>query len=184
MHALKLSPTDRFNKTDAGRQEIRDRLYSLTRTARNLLLILDDTKPALEWLTLIQGASADDLQDLMNASLIEPLEEPVVAATVPLRSLVRETPAPVPATAPAAPAPRPVGQISSLNYQELYVALNSVVRDQLGLIKGFRVSLEIERAAGRAELEAVALRLVDDVQKAKGDAAARQVRRALKMPPA
>ena len=55
MPALTIAPSARFTKTEAGRQEIRARAHALSRGARNLLFILDDTRPGAEWLTLVQG---------------------------------------------------------------------------------------------------------------------------------
>ena len=61
----------RFSKTDAGREEIRNRTRKLSRTARNLLLILDESRPADNWLQLVHGASADDLRQLQEAGLVQ-----------------------------------------------------------------------------------------------------------------
>ena len=47
----------RCNKTEAGRAEIKARALPLSRTARNLLLILDGSRPVNEWLGLVHGAS-------------------------------------------------------------------------------------------------------------------------------
>jgi hypothetical protein len=187
MLAYRVAITDRFIKTETGRQEIRAPVHALSRSARNLLLIVDGTRPASEWLAMVHGATAQDLEDLMAAQLVEPVgggegSEPAqrapggVARAEP-RAPVREA-APVPAPTPA---PAPVPAAEALGYQELYAALNAMAREQLGLIKGYRFSLEIERASGLAEMEEVAHRFVQEVQKAHGDAAARQVRRALRL---
>lgn len=184
MLAYGVAITDRFIKTELGRQEIRAPVHALSRSARNLLLIVDDTRSAADWVALVHGATASDLEDLVQARLVEPAEggagEPVprapagAAKAEPRVSFRESVPAPAPAAAPVSSAAAP-------GYQELYAALNGMAREQLGLIKGYRFSLEIERASGLAELEAVAQRFVQEVQKAKGDAAARQVRRALKL---
>lgn len=184
MLAYGVAITDRFIKTEMGRQEIRAPVRALSRSARNLLLIVDDTRPASDWVAMVHGATAADLEDLVQALLVEPVESgggepvprtPVATAKAEPRAPFRES---VPAPAPAA---APVSAAAALGYQELYAALNGMAREQLGLIKGYRFSLEIERASGLAELDAVAQRFVQEVQKAKGDAVARQVRRALRL---
>jgi hypothetical protein len=180
MLAYRVVITDRFIKTETGRQEIRAPVHALSRSARNLLLIVDGTRPASEWLAMVQGATAQDLEDLLAAQLVEPVggeggepghRAPGGAARAEPRAPGRE----------AAPASVPVSAAEALGYQELYAALNAMAREQLGLIKGYRFSLDIERASGLADMEEVAHRFVQEVQKAKGDAVARQVRRALKL---
>jgi len=73
MPVLRISPSARFTKTEAGRQEIRARAHtSLSRSARNLLLIIDDTRPGAEWLGMVHGASPVDLHALLRARLVVP----------------------------------------------------------------------------------------------------------------
>lgn len=59
----------RYAKTLKGREEITSRTVPLPRPARNLLLIIDNTKPALQWATLIQGATETDVDSLFNNGL-------------------------------------------------------------------------------------------------------------------
>jgi hypothetical protein len=47
------------------------------------------------------------------------------------------------------------------------------------LIKGFRYSMEIEKASGLEELKAVARRFAAEVEQTKGPVAGQMVRRAL-----
>jgi hypothetical protein len=173
---------DRFVKTETGRQEVRAPVHALSRSARNLLLIIDGTRPAAQWLVMVHGATAQDLDALAQTQLVEP----VVAGEPGPRAedgTPRAEPRPPVREAPPGPAQAavPVPAAQALAYQELYAALNALAREQLGLIKGYRFSLDVERASGLAELEAVAHRFVQDVQKTKGDAVARQVRRALRL---
>ncbi len=173
--------TDRFVKTETGRQEVRAPVHALSRSARTLLVIIDGSRPASEWLVMVQGATAQDLEDLAQAQLVEPVAAepgPRTQGGAP-RAEPKLPVGEVPAVPAQEAAPVPVAE--ALGYQELYAALNALAREQLGLIKGYRFSLDIERASGLAELEAVAQRLVQEVQKAKGDAVARQVRRALRL---
>jgi hypothetical protein len=56
----------------------------------------------------------------------------------------------------------------ALDHESLYNLLTAQVRQQMGLIKGYRTVLEVERCAGLPELQALALRLAtqwrDDVR--------------------
>ena len=149
-----------FTKTELGRQELRARSLPLSRTARNLLFVIDPVRPAAEWLSMVQGATAEDLQNLQDAGLVAVLAPP--------------------AAAPATPPPRtpPVPE-STLSYSQLYEQLNAQIKSHLGLIKGYHFSLEIEKASSVAELRDVAQRLVDEVHRLKGEGVAQSTQVAL-----
>lgn len=152
----------RFIKTDAGRDEIKSRTHKITRTARNLLLILDAARPGTDWVHLIHGATPADLDLLVEQGLIELVKSDTPAAA--------RTPAKTMAEA-----------INSLNYDQLYGLLTSQARDRLGLFKGFKMILEVEKCSGLPELQTLAVRFVDMVREAQGDGAAKQMRLALGM---
>lgn len=167
-----------YSKTDAGRAEIRARTLPLSRTARNVLLVLDGSKAAREWLRLVAGATEADFETLRQHGLIAPLQaggqpaQPVQAAAAP-------APAMPPAQAPvAAPAP-PAGGSPLLDRAALYTYMSGEATKLLGPFKGYAFALEVERADSLAALQALALQLVERVQKAKGEAAAAAVREAL-----
>ena len=166
----------RYGKTEAGRREIKERSPALSRTARNLLLILDTTRTGVEWVGLVQGASLADLQTLIDSGLIGPTQaQAPVAAGAPAPGAPRR--ASSGNTVPGAlPASLPV---SNLPYDQLYGSLNALVKEQLGLIKGYRFSLKVEQASNVAELTLVALSLIEEVRQAKGQDAAQMVYRAL-----
>ncbi|MFM2120114.1 MAG: hypothetical protein RL722_1582 [Pseudomonadota bacterium] len=147
-----------FRKTAAGRAEIRDRALALSRTARNLLLIIEPSQPAEHWLAMLLGASESDLVTLLKGGLIEPMP--------------RSAPAP-------SPAQVHIDAATQLSYSDLYDCLNGLIREQLGLFKGYRFSLDIEKASGLDELVEVARRFIDTVHEVKGPAAAQMVARAL-----
>ncbi|HMZ00098.1 MAG TPA: hypothetical protein PLW24_16810 [Burkholderiaceae bacterium] len=71
------------------------------------------------------------------------------------------------------------GGRSALGYSELYDSLNALVRETLGLLKGYRYTLRIERAQNVTELESVAAAFVVEVRRLRGDSMARMVERAL-----
>ncbi|MDP4302279.1 hypothetical protein [Leptothrix discophora] len=272
-----------FRKTERGRREVRERSLNLSRTARNLLLILDSSKSLTAWIDMIQGATLADAVALLEAGLIESppnaedsrpaqfeptepmghtgwqvpsqyaglrdpanrtgsLPPPVASATASTASA--SAPAATPAVPPAARptgaratsglgepkglerppgAVRPGGQASppassrgdtlpgsldplvrsagpasrppsdfggldvtplppvgrSLGYTELYDSLNALLRESLGLFRGYRYTLRIEKAQNIAELEQVARDFIDEVHRVRGESMARMVQRAL-----
>ena len=165
------------SKTDAGRAEIRSRGLSLSRTARNLLLVIDASKSAQDWLRLVAGATEADLQVLIQHGLVAP--QGVGGAMLPVAA-----PEPVAATtaAPAATAasgPAVAGGSPLLDRAALYTYLSGEATKLLGPFKGYAFALEVERADSLAALQALALQLVERVHKAKGESAAAAVREAL-----
>ena len=153
---------DRFVRTEVGRREIRERSANLSRAARNLLLVIDASKPALDWLALVQGSTTAELKQLHDAGLI------AIAAAG----------AADPAD-PGHPAP-PVAQgLQARGYRELYELLTQQARPRLGLIKGYRMVLEVERCKGPDEIRALALRFVGQVREVQGDAEAQALLRQL-----
>jgi hypothetical protein len=162
------------SKTEAGRAEIRARALPLSRSARNLLLVLDASKPAGEWLRLVAGATQADLEALRQQGLIAPQggsEAAPARAPAPPAA-----PTPVAAPAPAAAAPAPAGGTLLQDRAALYTYLSGAATKLLGPFKGYAFALEVERADSLSALQALALQLVERVQKAKGDAAAAGVR--------
>lgn len=163
------------SKTDAGRAEIRARALALPRTARNLLLVLDASKPASEWLRMVTGATEADFETLCQHGLIAPHN----AAGQVLPAQAAAAPALAAVPAPAAAAPAPAGGSPLLDRAALYTYLSGAATKLLGPFKGYAFALEVERADSLAALQALALQLVERVQKAKGDEAAAAVRDAL-----
>ncbi len=152
-----------FAKTEAGQQEIRQKTLELSRPARTLLLLCDGSRDSDELLAMVHGSSPADVAALVEAGLIAPAGA--------------EPPAPAPhrgsgAGAGAAADGKP-------GYAELYDSLTLLAKEQLGLFKGYRFALDIEKAVDLPQLQQVAVRFVAEVQKANGDAAAQTVRRAL-----
>jgi hypothetical protein len=142
----------RLAKTDAGRTEIQRKSLPLSRPARNLLLIIDTGRPAQEWITLVQGATPADVLDLLRAGLVADQ-----------------------AAQPSAPAPARMSLAQALetkSYRTLYDRITAEARPRLGLIKGYKLILDVERCAGPPEIRLVALRFVEQVRVLQGDAAA------------
>jgi hypothetical protein len=162
-----------LSKTEAGRAEIRARALPLSRAARNLLLVLDATKTAGEWLGLVAGATPADLDTLIQQGLIGAEGKAAAPRAVPAGS-------PPPAATPTAPpASAPAGGSPLLDRAALYTYLSGQATKLLGPFKGYAFALEVERCDSLPELQALALQLVERVQKAKGEDAAAAVREAL-----
>ena len=154
----------RYQKTDAGRDEIRARALDLPRPARTLLVVIDGAKSGDEWVGLVNGVGAADLQRLLELGLIAPM---AVAA------------APAAAAAQPARGPGVEEALAQLSYRELYDKLTAEARARLGLIKGYRMVLEIEKCSGADEIRTLAARFVEEIRAAQGDKAARDFVRSL-----
>ncbi len=189
----------RYAKTALGRSEIQSRTHALSRTARTLLLILDATRTGEVWVSMVQGATPADLLALLDTGLVAPVVEAAQAPAVPVVPAAPATAA-TPSAAPASPDTEPFAStqadpdaeqalgravgvpatsFTSLSYSELNTRLNALVKAHLGLIKGYRFTLDIERATDVIELQRVAMRLVAEVESARGAPAVADVRRAL-----
>ena len=172
-----------YSKTDAGRAEIRARTLPLSRTARNLLLVLDASKAGSDWLRLVAGASEADFEMLRQHGLIAPQSaggQPRAAAPAPPAPPAPVAASPAPAASATAPAaPVAAGGSPLLDRAALYTYLSGEATKLLGPFKGYAFALEVERADSLSALQALALQLVERVQKAKGEAAAAAVRDAL-----
>ena len=142
-----------YAKTNAGRVEIQRKTLALTRPARNLLLIIDASRSAEAWLGLVQGATAADLQTLLQAGL---LADQAGIAGVP----------------PAVPRMSLAQALDTKSYTVLYNRITAEARPRLGLIKGYKLILDMERCAGPAEARQLALRFVEQVRSAQGEPAA------------
>jgi hypothetical protein len=151
----------RFSKTDAGREEIRNRTRKLSRTARNLLLILDESRPAENWLQLVHGASAEDLRQLQETGLVQ------------------EHAGALPGQRPSSPAMSVHEAVTHLSYDQLYTLLTSQARDRLGLFAGYKFVLDVEKCANIEQMRALAERFLTLVKQHQGEAAERQMRMAL-----
>ncbi len=196
---------ERYEKSEAGRAEIKTRALVQGRIARNLLLVIDPTKTGGQWLGMVQGATQADLELLLQHGLVAPAAGAGRAAAAasgasavapagapPSRSagsLSVHSQAPTstvaPGSVPAVSRPavvsgtRPMGApVSSLDFQQLYTAL-TVFAKQQGLLKGYRLALEVEQCADFEQLQTLALDVVDRIRATKGDAAAHELRETL-----
>lgn len=164
-----------YQKTDAGRAEIKARALPLSRSARNLLLVIDGNKPARQWLSLVQGVVEADLAYLLEQGLIG------AAAAAPPRAAAA-APAAVPAPVGGDKAQRRLaafGESPAMSYEQLYAYLNASGAKYLGAMKRYMFSLEIEQCQSLPDLQDLALSLVERVAQSKGDEAADELRQAV-----
>lgn len=145
-----------YVKTEAGRAEIKARSLTISRSVRNLLLMIDGGKTAAQWLCLVQGIVAADVEYLLAQGLIADAAPAAAAATFNSEA-----------------------DLSPLDYEQLYGFLTRHAKQYLGLMKGYRMVLDVERCGDLAALRQLGQRFVAEVTQAQGEVVADQVRRAL-----
>lgn len=155
-------------KTDAGRTEVQARVLVKERAQRNLLLVIDGIKTEEMLLANLVGIAAADFAALQALGLIAP-------GAVATGSRSGASPSGRGAgTASAAPAPDPL----PLDYGQFTQALTQMISKELGL-RGFMLTLAVEKAGTIEELQAVAQRTLTQIAERKGDAVAAAARRVL-----
>lgn len=135
------------------------------RAQRNLLLLIDGQKSEEMLLANVAGITADDFTALEAMGLIEPMAAPAGRSG-------KSTSA-----APSAPAPPPAEPVE-LDYAHFTQTLTQLISKELGL-RGFTLTLAVEKASTIEELREVAKRTLDQIRDRKGEPAAEQARRAL-----
>ena len=165
---------DTYAKTEAGRREIRAREISLTRPGRTLLLIIDDSKSGNDWLKLVQGSTGDDLAQLLNAGLIA--TDSTGQGSKPGTGRSGDSGA---NTTFTTDGPGLAEVLETLSYQQLYDLITSQARPRLGLIKGYKMVLEVERCNGPAEIRVLTQRFIAMVRDIQGEAGAMDLHRIL-----
>jgi len=158
-----------WGKTEAGRLEMQSRTLVKERARRNLLLLIDGVKTDAMLLGGLAGITAADFEALHELGLIEPVAE------APARPH-RANPAAAPA-APVAPA-EPAAPAVPLDYAQFTAALTQMISAELGL-RGFVLTLAVEKAGTIEELRAVADRTIAQIAERKGEARAAVARRTL-----
>ena len=195
------SPADllglRLARTARGQQEISARQLPLARPARNLLLIIDPGRTTGEWLALVRGCSEDDLYQLLTNGLVAAVvasgEAPASSASVTQSASQSAAKSSAPPAEPGPPATEgiPVATarmsladaLQMQSYRLLYDRMTAEARPQLGLIKGYKLILDIERCSGPEAIRALALQFVETVRGVHGDTRARALAQRLADPP-
>jgi hypothetical protein len=152
-----------WTKTEAGRLEMQTRALVKERPQRNLLLVIDGIKSEEMLLASLAGISADDFSVLHSLGLIAPVQATSRSATQQARPSSAAS-----AELPAAP----------LDYAEFTATLTQMISKELGL-RGFVLTLAVEKAGTAQELQAVAQRTIEQIRERKGEAAASAAQLAL-----
>ena len=156
-------------KTDAGRAEMQTRALIKDRARRNLLLLIDGNKSEEMLLANLAGISAEDFQELRKLDLIAPAAGAVTVGG--------GSPRTAEAARPTLPAPLPVTE-TPLDYSSFTAALTKLISSNLGL-RGFTLTLAVDKASTIEELQGVAQRVIDQIRDRKGEAAAIEARKTL-----
>ena len=158
-------------KTDAGRTEMQARARVKERAQRNLLLVIDGIKSEEMLLAGLAGISRDDFVALESFGLIA-----TVATGSSLRSgnTVPGRLAAPPTHAHSQTAAEPV----PLDYAQFTATLTQLISRELGL-RGFVLTLAVEKASTIEGLQAVAQRVLVQIGERKGEAVAAAARRSL-----
>jgi hypothetical protein len=170
----------RYVRTAAGQAEIQGRALKLSRPVRNLLLVINDTRTIEDWLVQVNGITPEDVAMLRAEGLIAEVgaaAAPAAAkpAAPPARTVdLREAaPANAKSAAPSAAVAdgdwaRTQDVIRNAGYTALYDALTSIGKAKLGLMRGYRFVLEVEKCNGQDELRALALKFVEQLRAEHG----------------
>lgn len=182
-----------YRKTDAGRDEIRDRGRRLSPPLRTVLLMVDGQRTLAQLREVMAGMKAPD--DALEALLADGLIEAVPsgfdpaglmgaigprAASRPPSVVLAEAAANAAAPAPVAGSAA-VADTGSGAYLYLYERMSEAVRAHLGL-RGYFLQLKVERCTDIASLQALLPELRAAVAKAKGESFASDWERTLEVP--
>ena len=151
-------------KTDAGRAEVQGRALVKERAQRNLLLLIDGVASEDKLLHEVTGVTAADFAALQALGLIV-ADRRVTVNRGATSAANRASPT---AAAPAAP----------VDYAQFTKVLTELISRELGL-RGFMLTLAVEKAATTQDLLAVAQRTLEQITERQGEAAALAARRLL-----
>lgn len=157
-----------WGKTDAGRLEMQARALVKERARRNLLLLIDGVKTDAMLLDGLAGVDATDFGTLQELGLISPLPESSSGRSSRGSTTTNSALSPLEPAAPVAP----------LDYAQFTAALTQMISSELGL-RGFVLTLALEKASTIEELRAVADRTIAQIAERKGEARAASARRTL-----
>ncbi len=173
--------SDAFQRTDLGRHEVKAHAVAMSRPARNLLMIIDASCPARQWVQRVTGSSEADLAALLEAGLIAPCAAAPDASPAAREGRVPSAPVPDPGARPAGSRGGPTldEALARWTYDGLYTLLTHEAKGRFGLIKGYRLILEVERCPSVVELRTMAKRFVDQLRGSHGEEAAQRFARQL-----
>lgn len=140
-------------KTAAGQLAIKERVPPLTPRLRSVLIVCDGHKTLAQLIEVARGLGGDeaDVEHLIELGLIEvPVDSD--AETLQVQPETKES-------APASEDEPPSAEEAARRYAQAYPMATQLTA-ALGL-RGFRLNLAVERAAGYAELRALLPQLRD-----------------------
>lgn len=157
-----------WSKTEAGRIEMQARALVKERTQRNLLLLIDGIKTEEMLLANVTGLKPEDFKFLESLGLIAPVAgSPGRSSSLPPGAAADK--------AVAEPAPADHEQF---DYPHFTATLTQLISSELGL-RGFTLTLAVEKAGTIEELRSVAERVLEQIRDRKGLPAADKARRLL-----
>jgi hypothetical protein len=163
-------------KTDAGRAEMQSRALVKERPQRTLLLLIDGAKPDDLLLASVAGTRPEDFNTLQALGLIVPAQAAARGATARGASTA---PAPLDILVGSGSSePLPLEPPGVVDYAQFTATLTQLISKELGL-RGFTLTLAVEKAGTIEALQAVAQRTLDQIRDRKGEATAAAARRAL-----
>lgn len=217
----------RYARTPMGQAEIQSRALGLSRSVRNLLLVINPSQTGAEWLGQVRGVTPDDLARLLAEGLIAPVagaaSGPATAntgatATAATTAAAATAARPAAAAAPVSPLPPLPGDagiapraatpplpaaalgpgsatppadelaraldallrcIADARYGSLYDVLTGQAKARLGLLKGYKLVLEVEKADGVTGLRLLASQVATDWSRSHGLEALHDLHRAI-----
>lgn len=165
-----MSPTSILGKTDRGRAEIANRSAALSRTERNLLVVADGRRSVQELLAMTGTSDPSPLAALLANGFIEVTGE-----------ARREPASSVPSTAQVPELDKPVtADAEQSAFRRTYSFLAAQIPEFFGLT-AFTLTLRLEKASTLADLEPIKHKLIEAVERKRGQAAAAAYRDRLLM---
>lgn len=148
-----------FLKTEAGKQEIRERSRKLASGVRSILLMADGHRNEAELTELIAALHAppDTLQQLLASGLIAPARQNAPVSEVSAARL--------PGGAGMPHSPHAAGE----KYLALYALMTDSIRAHLGL-KGYFMQLKVERCTDLEALQELMPEMANALSRAKDHA--------------
>jgi hypothetical protein len=163
-----------WSKTEAGRAEVQARALVKERLQRNLLLLIDGVKTEEMLLANVVGLKPDDFKFLESLNLITPVSSSSSSRSSSSSSASDRGGV---ATEPMS-LPSGLDEPAEVDYGQFTAKLTQMISSELGL-RGFTLTLAVEKASTIAELRAVAERVLEQIRERKGDSVADKARRSL-----
>lgn len=164
-----------WSKTEAGRAEVQARALVKERLQRNLLLLIDGVKTEEMLLANVVGLKHDDFEYLESLNLITQ-----VSSSSGSRSSSATASTADRGGAPTQPMSLPpaLDEPVEMDYSQFTAKLTQLISSELGL-RGFTLTLAVEKASTIEDLRAVAERVLEQIRERKGEPVADKARRSL-----